>query len=396
MYKTEVCVHKRENNKKRNYVLVNKNQCKHVPVNPSKLMNEIGMLADKYISKFTGGMGADTNFIVIGFAETATALGFMLGQRLNSIFKNVYYTHTTREHIDGEFVEFKEEHSHAVEQKLSTYLFEKMAEAGKKYNIIFVEDEVTTGKTILNAVRTLRDSGVAQNCESITIASILNGMTEEQLGKFGNNGIQYVYLNKLSEASVYTEQAKDIVCNGNYYDVDDMSSLCEPYNSCVYGLKPPLNFTNMGGLISKYLNRNLLDSIADLIALSAKQRKMKKVVIVGTEECMAFPIMLANFLDDVTEHTLELTCHSTTRSPIETSDDTLLKDRVTLPSVYDSDRVTYLYNTMSDDKGADLVIFVTDGTNDSALNKLANHYLKRAGAKEAMKVKLYFGCNVED
>ena len=394
MYKTEVCVHKRENNKKRNYVLVNKNQCKHVPVNPSKLMNEIGMLADKYMSEFTGGMDADTNFIVIGFAETATALGFMFGQKLNRSFKNVYYTHTTREHVVGKFIEFKEEHSHAVEQKLSTYLFEKLAD--KKYNIIFVEDEVTTGKTILNAVRTLRESGVAQNCESITIASILNGMTEEQLGKFDDNGIQYVYLDKLSEASVYTEQAKNIVCNNNYYDVNDMGSLCEPYNSCVYGLKPPLNFTNMGGLISKYLNRNLLDSIADLIALSVKQRKMKKVVIVGTEECMAFPIMLANFLDEVTEHTLELTCHSTTRSPIEPSDDTLLKDRITLPSVYDSDRVTYLYNTMSDDKDADLVLFVTDGTNDSALNKLANHYLERAGAKEVMKVKLYFRHGVED
>ena len=394
MYKTEVCVHKRENNKKRNYVLVNKNQCKHVPVNPSKLMNEIGMLADKYMSEFTGGVDADTNFIVIGFAETATALGFMFGQKLNRSFKNVYYTHTTREHITGEFIEFKEEHSHAVEQKLSTYLFEKLAD--KKYNIIFVEDEVTTGKTILNAVRTLRESGVAQNCESITIASILNGMTEEQLGKFDDNGIQYVYLDKLSEASVYTEQAKNIVCNNKYYDVDGMSSLCEPYNSCVYGLKPPLNFTNMGGLISKYLNRNLLDSIADLIALSVKQRKMKKVIVVGTEECMAFPIMLANFLDEVTEHTLELTCHSTTRSPIEPSDDTLLKDRVTLPSVYDSDRVTYLYNTMSDDKDADLVLFVTDGTNEGALNKLANHYLERAGAKEVMKVRLYFRHGVED
>ncbi len=394
MYKTEVCVHKRENNKKRNYVLVNKNQCKHVPVNPSKLMNEIGILADKYMSEFTSGMDADTNFIVIGFAETATALGFIFGQKLNRAFKNVYYTHTTREHIAGEFIEFKEEHSHAVEQKLSTYLFEKLAD--KKYNIIFVEDEVTTGKTILNAVRTLRESGVAQNCESITIASILNGMTEEQLGKFDDNGIQYVYLDKLSEASVYTEQANNIVCNNNYYDVNDISSLCEPYNSCVYGLKPPLNFTNMGGLISKYLNRNLLDSIADLIALSVKQRKMKKVVVVGTEECMAFPIMLANFLDEVTEHTLELTCHSTTRSPIEPSDDTLLKDRVTLPSVYDNDRVTYLYNTMSDDKDADLVLFVTDGSNDSALNKLANHYLERAGAKEVMKVKLYFRHGAED
>ena len=394
MYKTEVCVHKRENNKKRNYVLVNKNQCKHVPVNPSKLMNEIGMLADKYMSEFTSGMDADKNFIVIGFAETATALGFIFGQKLNRAFKNVYYTHTTREHIDGEFIEFKEEHSHAVEQKLSTYLFEKLAD--KKYNIIFVEDEVTTGKTILNAVKTLRESGVDQNCESITIASILNGMTEEQLGKFDDNGIQYVYLDKLSEASVYTEQANNIVCNNNYYDVNGMSSICEPYNSCVYGLKPPLNFTNMGGLISKYLNRNLLDSIADLIALSVKQRKMKKVVVVGTEECMAFPIMLANFLDEVTGHTLELTCHSTTRSPIEPSDDTLLKDRVTLPSVYDNDRVTYLYNTMSDDKDADLVLFVTDGTNDSALNKLANHYLERAGAKEVMKVKLYFRHGAED
>lgn len=53
--------------------------------------------------------------LVIGFAETATAIGAVVAER---IAPDCVYVHTTREQFPAanQWIEFLEEHSHAVEQ----------------------------------------------------------------------------------------------------------------------------------------------------------------------------------------------------------------------------------------------------------------------------------------
>ena len=61
---------KRENNKKRSFLIVNPSQGKHIPVKPSqciKLFKELGEELKKHIS--------NEKVLFIGFAETATAIG---------------------------------------------------------------------------------------------------------------------------------------------------------------------------------------------------------------------------------------------------------------------------------------------------------------------------------
>ena len=68
MYKeTElVSIGKRENNKKRNFLVINPLQGKHIPVRPGKAFELFDELAE-IIKKEYGG----EELLVIGFAETA-------------------------------------------------------------------------------------------------------------------------------------------------------------------------------------------------------------------------------------------------------------------------------------------------------------------------------------
>ena len=85
-----VCIGKRENNKKRNYLVVNKLQGKHIPVSPSKALGMFDALADILKEKYSG-----KKLLLVGFAETATAIGAEIAIKLGA-----YYIQTTREIID--------------------------------------------------------------------------------------------------------------------------------------------------------------------------------------------------------------------------------------------------------------------------------------------------------
>ncbi len=65
-----------------------------------------------------------------------------------------------------------------------------------------------------------------------------------------------------------------------------------------------------------------------------------RVMVIGTEENMYLPILIANWLGD------NATVRSTTRSPITVSkeDGYLIYNGIQIPSVYDTERTTYLYN----------------------------------------------------
>ena len=89
MYREDelIAVARRENNLKRNYLAVNRKQGKHVPVSPEEAFSLYRALADEIRHEYEG-----QRLLVIGFAETATAIGAALAVELNSL-----YMQTTRE-----------------------------------------------------------------------------------------------------------------------------------------------------------------------------------------------------------------------------------------------------------------------------------------------------------
>ena len=138
----------RKNNHKRNYLFVNRFQAKHIPVSPSKALKLFQKLGEKVYCDYK-----NKKTTMIGFAETATAIASTVAIHCPD---DVYYIHTSRETLPSKYsvVEFKEEHSHATQQILYCKKAEEMLFQSEK--ILFIEDEITTGKTILNFIEALQ------------------------------------------------------------------------------------------------------------------------------------------------------------------------------------------------------------------------------------------------
>ena len=83
-----VCIGKRENNKKRNYLVVNKLQGKHIPVSPSKALGMFDALADILKEKYSG-----KKLLLVGFA---LRLRQLLVQRLQSSWVHIIFRQQER------------------------------------------------------------------------------------------------------------------------------------------------------------------------------------------------------------------------------------------------------------------------------------------------------------
>ena len=96
-----VRIAKRENNTRRSYLVVDPLQGKHIPVVPSRALKLFSSLAETIRDEYN-----DENLLLVGFAETATAIGAQV-----AISIGAKYIQTTREPIhDVEYLFFSEEH----------------------------------------------------------------------------------------------------------------------------------------------------------------------------------------------------------------------------------------------------------------------------------------------
>lgn len=88
--------------------------------------------------------------IVFGYAETATALGHSVADALGG----AYYLHSTRRPVRGfsAYGGFEEEHSHATSHLL---LPADPADLDRDVPVVLVDDELSTGRTVLNTIEAL-------------------------------------------------------------------------------------------------------------------------------------------------------------------------------------------------------------------------------------------------
>ena len=197
-----VRVARRENNNKRKYLVVNRLQGKHIPVKPCEALAMFRALADVVKGRF-----GREKLLVIGFAETATAVGAAVAAELGADSMQ-----TTREQISGvSYLYFSEEHSHATEQKLVKDDIDRVIDAVER--IVFVEDEVTTGRTILNIINILKKR-YPQKIK-FSVVSILNGMDQTALDTYRGQDIALFWLVKTDHAA-YTVIAETYRGDGSY------------------------------------------------------------------------------------------------------------------------------------------------------------------------------------
>lgn len=324
-YKIEdmITLAERDGNKKRKYLLLNKLQAKYLPVDPIIALDMFDELFNQLDADFAGKRVA-----VVGFAETATAIGVRVAENIYREYcTDVCIIPTTREILNAPFkTEFLEEHSHATEQILYTdsehlNLFDY---------VIFVEDEVTTGNTICNCVEQLN-----LTC-NVLVLSILNCMDEGELNRFNSFDIKPYWLVKT------TKDGFDDTEKGFGQDTPVSSFNLRPlYNS--------LDVVNPRTGVPFY---SYDYDLSELMYFDCSPAG--RTLVLGTEECMYPAIRYAALLK---RRGYNVEVSATTRVPVKVGPDCTLKERYKIHSLYDSERINYVYNL----SGYNTIIIVTDG-----------------------------------
>lgn len=367
---------KRHHNTKRTYLLVNPLQAKHLPVSPTESLKMMTRLGEQVSVKYPDAK------LVIGFAETATAIAATVAGCLN---RDCKYIHTTRELYPAmsEWIYFNEEHSHAVEQKLySKNLSQWISDSPQ---IIFVDDEISTGKTLINIIDRLREVFPEAKNKPIIAASIINRLSSEHEARFMNAGVECEFLVKLSGddltnavANFETVPAENVVAETIYFDEETIHT-SEPLMNPRLGVGISVYKINCQAEAEK-LSKILLDGV----------QPVSNVLVLGTEECMYPSLILGRELER-SGTVASARCHATTRSPIGICSDPSypIHSGYKVHSFFDNEREAYIYNLT----GYDMAVVLTD-TNCDDLQARADisKALRINGCKRIVFVE--GGCHV--
>ena len=319
---------KRENNNKRGFLIVNPYLGKHVAISPTEVFKTFDAVADLIPTDFN-----PKKTLVIGFAETATALS------LHYAIRNfTYFIQTTRENVPNikNKLYFSESHSHATEQYIITDNIDKIINEIER--IIFIDDEISTGNTVLHAI----DSINAYYCKQFKyeVVSILNGMNNEQKEIYTKRNIG-VYALEYIDKSNYEDAVKDIVPNGKYQHVVPMKTEYETYQT-----KHQLDDTRCLVHSSSYSKQciHLNHELMKHFDIHHNKIIHDDILILGNEEFMYEGLLFGKQLEDMLHANVKF--HATTRSPIDVNTNSTypLHERYELISCYDNNRTTYLYD----------------------------------------------------
>lgn len=361
-----VRIAKRENNTRRKYLVVNRLQGKHIPVSPKEALQMFRSLAELIKEAYPS-----ERLLMVGFAETATAIGAAV-----AIECQAAYMQTTREVIDGvDYLYFSESHSHATEQKLVKTDLDKII--GKTDRIVFIEDEVTTGNTILNIVRLIQKT-YAQPV-SFAVASILNGMNEEALENYKNLKIPVHYLVKTAH-DTYTEIAEQYQADGTCHictkpqekEVEQQKEVQQQIEmQQTKEAQQPIEVQEISGWINarrlhtadtyKQACEQLWQEIQQKYGYTKYTKETetgRRILVLGTEEFM-YPVLYVGAKLEEAGYTVRM--HATTRSPIAVSKEEKypLHTRYELASLYDKNRITFVYDLTEYEE----VLVLTDAQN---------------------------------
>lgn len=336
---TTLRVAKRYRNAKRAYLLVNPLQAKHMPVSPTEALTMMRTLGEGLQQEFPGAR------LVLGFAETATALGAAVASRLGP---DCAFLTTTREAGEGPgWVRFLEEHSHAAEQKLWGGDLDALLQ--ETDTVLFVDDEISTGKTLRNMVAQLTRRWPALGEKTLVAASLLNRVTPEQEEALADAGITCRCLVRLPQEDHTAQVADWTVTEAPPAVPQNLSFRQETLPG--EGLLDPRKTLRIGA----YDRSCQAVAEAMLSHTLGPVETLGKTLVLGTEECMYPALRLGEKLERLGA---EVCCHATTRSPIGLCDAPgyPIRSGWKLPSFYEEERTTYVYNL----REYDTVIVVSD------------------------------------
>ncbi len=368
-------------NKKRQFLFVSTVLGKHLAVRPQVPLLTGTLLAIMYHQKLNGQEASQLASVVqalkepqkqavlqqalgicldlpektlfIGFAETATALGHAV---FNTFQSNALYIHTTRELLpDFEpFVTFEEEHSHATSHRIYSEEPEKLQQVKR---IVLIDDEITTGNTIVNIIETLRKK--FPFVQHYTVLSILDWRSQQQQAVFKQLESQWQI-----SIDFMAIMSGTFTCNGTplLADKQEKPILRETQDMTLLSINEPVNQKYVRSIAENGLENRQPYMLAtgrfmltteqhvqqqDTLRAIAKQlqklRTNGPVLVIGTGEFMYVPMQIAAYLGE------DVYYQSTTRSPIYWTNDTnyTITEKIVFESPENNGVENYLYNVQS-------------------------------------------------
>ncbi|MBO1268291.1 phosphoribosyltransferase domain-containing protein [Arthrobacter cavernae] len=253
----------------------------------------------------------------IGYAETATGLGHLVAGMLGS-----YYIHSTRHAATGAdavraYGAFEEAHSHASSHLLLPTSHASLNQAG---TVVLVDDELSTGATIISTIRELHRS--APHGRYI-VASLVDLRSAEDRKKFdalaAGLGCQ-ISVVALAHGSVELPEGLPAAA------AELIGGLPVPHNpgqapgrirvTDLAGAVPPLRSARFG--VAGHADPDLAAGVA--AALAAGIAPHERVLVLATEEFMAVPLAAAVRLQELRPDA-EVLYSTSTRSPIAALDE---------------------------------------------------------------------------
>ncbi len=164
-------------NPKRAHLLVSNVLGKHVPQRPD-VVHGAGFGLGRRVRELLGDEAAARS-VVLGYAETATGLGHSVADGLAL----APYLHSTRRPVDGvaQAGGFEEEHSHATSHLLLPEDHELLAGDGP---LVLVDDEFSTGRTVLNTIKALHAHFPRERYVVVALVDMRSDADRSRLEKF--------------------------------------------------------------------------------------------------------------------------------------------------------------------------------------------------------------------
>ncbi|MFG3511263.1 MULTISPECIES: phosphoribosyltransferase [Streptomyces] len=368
-------------NPKRAHLLVSNVLGKHVPQAPSVVYGH-GFALGRRVGELLGEEAAEA--VVLGYAETATGLGHSVADGIG----RAPYLHSTRRPVPGVVPAggFEESHSHATSHLL---LPEDPALLVGDGPLVLVDDEFSTGNTVLNTIRDLHERYPRRRYVVVALVDMRSPADAGRLEAFAREIDARVDL--VTAASGTVGLPEGVLEKGQALVARHEPAMTDPAQPAATGrvarvdLRWPRGLPDGGrhGFTPQHRTRleAALPAMAARLA-DALPEGARRVHVLGFEELMYAPLRLARELEQVTA--AEVRFSTTTRSPVLAVDDPgyAIRSRIVFPAhddPADGPGERYAYNIAG--AGFDAVVAVVDSAADTPalhapgglLDRLAAH-----------------------
>ncbi|MEU2250292.1 phosphoribosyltransferase [Streptomyces sp. NPDC019224] len=377
-------------NPKRAHLLVSNVLGKHVPQRPS-VVYATGYELGRRVRALLGEDGA-RRAVVLGYAETATGLGHSVADGLG----DAPYIHSTRRPVPGvaRAGGFEEAHSHATSHLLLPEDPELLAADGRGGDgsaLVLVDDEFSTGNTVLNTIRALHERYPRDRYVIVALVDMRSPADRGRLAEFAAETGARVDLLARNTGTVtlpdgVLEKGQALVAEqeaGGGDGLQGETPQTRPHTRV--DLRWPAGVPDGGRHGFTQAHRALLEAalpaMADRVARALGDGP-RRVLVLGFEELMYAPLRLATALEERTD--AEVRYSTTTRSPVLAVDDPgyAIRTRIVFPAhddPADGPGERYAYNVAG--AGFDAVVLVVDSAADTPalhapgglLDRLAPH-----------------------